>query len=67
MKTKEPKLPKCKLVGTDGNVFSIIGRVSAALREAGLPDKATEFRVKAMQQKSYGAVLALCSEYVEVR
>lgn len=59
-------LPKCKLVGTDGNVFSIIGRVSQALQRAGQRDKATEFQKRAFESHSYDAVLTLCHEYVEV-
>jgi hypothetical protein len=43
--------PNCKLVGTDGNVFAIIGTVSRTLKRAGQP---------------YDDVLALCWEYVEV-
>ena len=58
--------PKCKLVGTDGNVFSIIGKVRDSLRNAGLRDKADEFSSKAMKQHSYDDVLSLCFEYVEV-
>lgn len=63
----ENSLPKCKLVGTDGNVFAIIGAVSNALKKAGLPEKAAEFRTKAMQSASYDAVLLLCFDYVDVQ
>jgi hypothetical protein len=59
--------PACKLVGTDGNVFSIIGRVKQALKEAGQEDRAREFVEKAFQARSYDEVLALCTDYVEVR
>ncbi|MBI2192051.1 MAG: hypothetical protein HYU36_08710 [Planctomycetes bacterium] len=59
--------PACKLVGTDGNVFSIIGRVKQALKKAGQEDRAREFVEKAFQAKSYNEVLALCTDYVDVR
>jgi hypothetical protein len=59
--------PVCKLVGEDGNVFSIIGRVSQALKRANQREKAAEFVDKATHSKSYDAVLALCFDYVEVR
>jgi hypothetical protein len=59
--------PICKLVGTDGNVFAIIGKVSAALKKAGHPDKASQFTAKAFQSGSYDEVLRLVMEYVEVR
>jgi hypothetical protein len=57
----------CKLVGTDGNVFSIIGRVKQALKKAGQDDRAREFVEKAFQAKSYNEILALCGDYVDVR
>ena len=59
--------PKCELVGEDGNVFSTIGRVSQALKRAGQPERATEFRQRAMSSGSYDEVLCLCFDYVEVR
>jgi hypothetical protein len=55
------------LVGTDGNVFSVIGHVKRALERAGQRERASEFVAKAMQSKSYDEVLALCFEYVDVR
>jgi hypothetical protein len=66
MTTPKPNKPNCKLVGTDGNVFAIIGTVSRTLKRAGQPERATEFAQRAMAQKSYDDVLALCWEYVEV-
>jgi len=63
----ETKKPKCKLTGTDGNVYAIMGTVRRSLVKAGLPDQATEFVTKAMQSSSYDAVLQLCFHYVEVR
>ena len=35
--TIEKKKPELKLVGTDGNAFSILGKARRAWREAGLP------------------------------
>jgi hypothetical protein len=58
--------PKVKLTGTDGNVFSIIGKVSGALKKAGQADKAKEFTDKAFGSGSYNEVLTLCFDYVEV-
>lgn len=58
--------PKVKLVGTDGNAFAIMGKVSQALKRAGQPDKAAEFQRLAMSQPSYDALLALVFDYVEV-
>ena len=58
--------PKCKLVGTDGNVFALAGRVSLALKKAGQPDKAHEFQSKLFQCGSYDEALTLMQDYVEV-
>lgn len=59
--------PTCKLVGEDGNVFNIIGRVSRTLKNNGLQNLASEFQEKAVKSKSYDEVLQLCMEYVEVK
>jgi hypothetical protein len=58
--------PKVKLTGEDGNVFSIIGRVSKALKKAGHEDKATEFKDKAFASDSYDEVLRLAMTYCDV-
>lgn len=63
---ERPK-PVCKLVGTDGNVFAIIGRVREALRRAGQGERASEFVQRAFRAGSYDEVLRLCMDYVEVR
>jgi hypothetical protein len=55
-----------QLSGEDGNVFSIIARVSKALKKAGQPEKAQEFRDKAMKAGSYEEVLGLCDDYCEI-
>lgn len=61
-----PHRPPCRLIGTDGNVYSIIGRVRRALQEDGQEDRAREFVERAFTCGSYDAVLGLCLEYVEV-
>jgi len=62
-----PPKPVCRLVGEDGNVFAIIGRVRRTLRTAGQPGQAQEFADRAFSAGSYDEVLRLCMEYVEVR
>lgn len=57
---------KVKLSGEDGNVFSIIGRISRALKKAGQREKADEFYKKCFNSKSYDEVLRLAMKYVEV-
>jgi len=61
----ETDKPKVKMIGEDGNVFAIMGKVCKALKRAGMPDKAKEFQKKAMKSKSYDAVLQLCFDYCE--
>lgn len=53
-----------KLVGTDGNVFSIIGKVSKALERGGYPELAKEYREKCFAAKSYDEVLQWTLRYV---
>ena len=61
------KKPICKLIGQDGNVFNLIGIVSATLKKNGQEDKAKEFTAKAFKAGSYDEVFNLMSDYVEVR
>lgn len=58
--------PKCVLVGEDGNVFNIIGKVSKILKRKGQPEQAKEFTDKAFEAQSYDEVLRLASDYVDV-
>jgi len=60
-----PNRPRCRLVGTDGNVFAIIGAVKRALRDAGQHEAASDFVQRAFRSKSYDEVLALLVEYVD--
>ena len=58
--------PYVQLSGEDGNVFSIIGRCSKALKRAGQEEKAKEFTDKAFGAGSYDEVLRLAMEYCYV-
>jgi hypothetical protein len=55
---------RVKLVGEDGNAFAIIGRVSKALRRAGLVDIADEFMAEATSG-DYVHLLETVLDYVE--
>lgn len=56
-----------KLIGEDGNVFAIIGRVTAALRKGGVSkEEIDDFTKKCFSAGSYGEVLGLVMEMVEV-
>ena len=56
---------KVKLVGTNGNAFAILGKVSKALKLAGHADLAEEFMSEAMKG-DYDHLLATAVDYVEV-
>jgi hypothetical protein len=54
-----------KLVGEDGNAFSILGRVRAAMRRAGVPaDQLNEFMQEAMGG-DYDTLLQTCMRWVD--
>lgn len=55
-----------ELTGHDGNAFAILGRVQAALRNAGATDDAIrDFREEAMSG-DYDNLLRTCMKYVNV-
>lgn len=58
--------PVCKLSGTDGNVFALMGRVTSTLKRAGQQDKAEELAAKVWDCSSYDEALQLFMEYVDV-
>jgi hypothetical protein len=59
--------PRCTLVGTDGNVFALIGRVRAILMKHGLDEQAKEMMERITTQAGdYYQALAVMMEYVEV-
>lgn len=58
--------PRVKLVGRDGNAFTIMGVVSAALRKAGAPEQTIrEYRQQSMRG-DYSHLLATAMKYCEV-
>ena len=64
----EVKYPdiEVRLSGEDGNAFFIIGRVSKALKQAGVPaDEVDEFLSEAMSG-DYDHLLQTCIRWVEV-
>jgi hypothetical protein len=55
-----------QLSGTDSNAYSIIARVTKALRSAGHRDQADDFARDAMNRDSYDALLQLTMRTVHV-
>lgn len=58
--------PKVKLVGEDGNIFSILGRASKALKRAGMEDQAKKMQEEVYASGSYDQALQIVMKYVEV-
>ena len=66
MEVKYPEI-EVQLSGNDGNAFSIIGSVKAALRKAKVPKEEIDaFVEEAMSSENYDALLQLCMRTVEV-
>ena len=58
--------PICKVIGTDGNVFALIAKVSRSLREAGLREESNEMTERITSTaKSYNDALNIMQEYVK--
>jgi hypothetical protein len=58
--------PTVKLVGEDGNAFSIMGRVKKALRRAGADQEYIEKYLSEATSGDYDHLLVVSMEYVDV-
>jgi len=54
-----------ELLGQDGNIFAILGRASALLKQAGMKEQADEMFQRVTASGSYEQALNIISEYVE--
>ena len=54
-----------RLEDQDGNIFSILGRASHLLKEAGQKDRANEMFRRVTSSDSYAEALHIISEYVD--
>jgi len=66
MDVKYPHI-KVKLVGTDGNAFSILGLVSRAMKQANVPKEERDIFMKEAMNGNYDHLLQTCMKYVVVR
>lgn len=57
--------PRCRISGTEGNVYALIGRVSDALRSADQIDRIDEFVDRSISASTYDELLGLSQDYVE--
>jgi len=60
-----PEKPKMELIGHDGNIFSIMGRASHLLKQAGQYEKSDEMISRVTACGNYNKALNIISEYVE--
>jgi hypothetical protein len=60
------KKPTVKLVGHDGNAFSIMGRVKQALKLAGADKEYIDQYLSKAMSGDYDHLLAVTMKYVEV-
>lgn len=62
----EKKKPDCKLLGTDGNIFNLMGIASRTLRENGMTEEATEMCTRIRASDSYNSALCIIGDYVNI-
>jgi len=62
---KPKKKPRVKLVGEDGNAYSIMGRVSVALKKAGADKEYIEKYHTEARSGDYDNLLRVTMEYVD--
>ena len=65
---KEPAhiKPDCPLIGTDGNIFHLMGKASETLRKNGMQEQADEMRNRILQCQSYHSALSIIGDYVNI-
>jgi len=64
---RQPPYPhiRVQLVGMDGNAFSVLGRVTSAMRAGGLGDAAISLFLREALGGSYADLLAACARWIE--
>ena len=60
------KKPKCPLIGSDGNIFNLLGMASRTLHENGMREQAQEMQSRVTASGSYSEALNILGEYVEI-
>lgn len=58
--------PEVKLIGEDGNAFSIMGKVIKALRKSGFESEYIDQYKKEAMSEDYDNLLRVTMEYVDV-
>lgn len=60
-----PKRPKMQLLGSDGNIFAVLGQASRLLKNAGMKEQSDEMFQRVKTCGDYYKALHIISEYVE--
>lgn len=55
-----------RLIGEDGNIFNLVGKVTRELKRAGYDEEAKELPNRVFKSESYDEALMIISEYVEI-
>lgn len=63
-KMEQNRKPNCPLIGSDGNVFNLIGLTQKSLRIVGRDDQAKEMQQRVMNSGSYQEALVIMQEYI---
>ena len=63
---KQNRKPKCPLIGSDGNVFNLIGLTQKSLIAVNEDKLAKEMKDRVYQSGSYAEALNIMQEYVDV-
>ena len=58
--------PDCKLIGEDGNIFSLMGKASRTLKDNDQSKEAKEMSDRIMGCGSYNEALNIIGEYVNI-
>lgn len=61
------KKPRVKLSGQNGNAYVLMGRVSHAMRDAGISQDTIKAFVEEATAGDYDHLLKVCMKYAEVR
>lgn len=57
--------PQCRLIGSDGNIFNLIGIAAKALTRNGQTKEADELTKRCLSADSYDQALQIILEYVD--
>ena len=58
--------PDCPLIGTNGNIFHLVGIAAKTLKRNGMSAEASEMTEKVFNSGSYDEALGIIGEYVNV-